>query len=157
MKIGVLSDSHSRHSALRGLIALGPIDMLFHLGDHCSDLSEEAVGKIPFYRVRGNCDFSGSIPYFLTLDLGGRRFFLTHGHLLGVKTGVGRLICKAKEIGADAVLFGHTHMPMQENEQGILLLNPGSVGLPRGGRPASAAILHIENGQIFPQILSIQG
>lgn len=157
MKIGVISDSHGRHSALRALKSLGAVDVLFHLGDHCSDLSEEAVGSIPFYRVRGNCDFTGSVPDFLTLDLGGRRFLLTHGHLLGVKMGVDRLIYKAQELGADAVLFGHTHMPMQETEQGILLLNPGSAGLPRGGRPASAAILHLENGQIFPHILSMQG
>jgi len=44
--------------------------------------------------------------------------------------------------GADVVMLGHTHMPMQYLSTGKLLANPGSVGQPRDGDPrASYAIL----------------
>ena len=42
----------------------------------------------------------------------------------------------------DIFLFGHIHLPrLYENEAGILILNPGSAAYPRGGSPASYAIL----------------
>ena len=42
----------------------------------------------------------------------------------------------------DIFLFGHIHLPrLYENEEGILILNPGSASYPRGGNPASYAIL----------------
>ncbi len=33
---------------------------------------------------------------------------------------------KAKELGADYALFGHTHVHLREKVDGITVLNPGS-------------------------------
>jgi predicted phosphodiesterase len=42
---------------------------------------------------------------------------------------------------ADTVLFGHAHVPSLENIQGILFVNPGSIGRPRSRIGASFAII----------------
>jgi putative phosphoesterase len=46
-------------------------------------------------------------------------------------------------IGARHVVFGHTHLPVDREQDGVHLVNPGSVGLPFDGDPrASWALLH---------------
>ena len=50
-------------------------------------------------------------------------------------------------MGANVVLFGHTHVPLCLEEEGVLYLNPGSLTSPRGGSHASYAILEIEKGR----------
>ena len=59
---------------------------------------------------------------------------------MGVKYSTDRLFYKAKEIGAQIALFGHTHCRYYAYEEGIHILNPGSAGQPRDGKPASYAI-----------------
>ena len=53
--------------------------------------------------------------------------YYTHGHIHRVKYGLYELVCAARERKADLVLFGHTHKPLQEYEDGLYLLNPGSL------------------------------
>ena len=74
------------------------------------------------------------------LNLEGHRILLTHGHRYGVKNGLGGLLNRAAQEGADIVLFGHTHQPMTETvpsgtvlggvtiDRPIRLFNPGSIG-----------------------------
>ena len=85
-----------------------------------------------------------------------RGLFITHGHRYGVKSGLGALIAQAVKEDADAVIFGHTHEPLDmtllpehTNERfGICLhkplhvFNPGSLGY----RPHSFGTLTIQNG-----------
>ena len=88
--------------------------------------------------MRGNCDpfLDGVSETELTLELGGHRIFLCHGHTRGVKYGLGGLLSAAKEKHADIALYGHTHIAHEEydSESGIYLLCPGSIGAPRDGR-----------------------
>ena len=44
--------------------------------------------------------------------------------------GLDNLRCRGKEVGADIVLFGHTHEPFKEEKNGIILMNPGSIAKP---------------------------
>jgi predicted phosphodiesterase len=65
---------------------------------------------------------------------------LTHGHEWGVKGGLGALIAHAADVGADIVLFGHTHAPTLQTiavgeqigktvlSRPMYLFNPGSIG-----------------------------
>ncbi len=157
MKIGVMSDTHGKHySTKKAFMKMGNIDALIHLGDHCTDLSilqSECV--VPTYTVRGNCDFSRQYPDFLDLVLEGKRFFITHGHLYHIKMGFDRIAYKAQEVSADVVLYGHTHMPEIFFEKGILFLNPGSTGSPRGGRHATVGVIDIVQGKLIPHIINI--
>ena len=51
------------------------------------------------------------------------------------------LVYLAQEYECRAVCFGHTHVPVNEIENGIRLLNPGSLSNPRGGSQPSCALM----------------
>ena len=134
MKVLVVSDSHGRHDLLRKAIGQeAPIDMLIHAGDIEGDL-ERILGPKREYSVRavaGNMDWGFGLEASLTFDMGGHKVFLTHGHHYGVSWNMAGLREAAENCGADVAIFGHTHRPFLEEQNDILLLNPGSVSKPR--------------------------
>ena len=123
----------------------GHIDAVLHAGD--SEQPDKAyyeyVAKCPVYIVSGNNDYNKA-PMVQLVELGGRRILLTHGHRYHVHMGVQNLFYAAKEQNADVVVFGHTHRPEHVQADGINIINPGSLTLPRGSRYGSFAILYIE-------------
>ena len=76
-----------------------------------------------------------------------------HGDACGVKSGTGMLEKRAKEAGADAVLFGHTHRATVTDLSGILAVNPGT--LMRTAQQKSFAILEITPAGIAAQLYDI--
>ena len=123
-------------------------DRVFHLGDHISDAEDLAAAfpALDFLYVPGNCDYASSANPSILTECGGKRFFLTHGHLFGVKTGFTRLMMEARRLGADAALFGHTHVSYCKRQpDGLWLFNPGSCSAASG----NYGIIQIENGAIF--------
>ena len=76
--------------------------------------------------MRGNCDFSSKLPPVEVKEIGGKKIFVTHGHLYNAKYTIMDLIYAAREQGADILLFGHTHMPMTDYYEGLHIMNPGS-------------------------------
>ena len=57
---------------------------------------------------------------------------------------------KAKAKDCQIVMYGHTHTPVVEEENGILVINPGSLTYPRQrGRRPSYAVMEIEEGNIL--------
>lgn len=133
MKIAVISDTHRIKKYIElSKEYIGGCDVLIHLGDDSEDLKELAKDfKGEVYGVRGNCDYISKYPKEQLLVIGKKRVFITHGHFYGVKDGMMNIICKGLEVGADIILFGHTHIPMIEEYKGLLLMNPGSVSLPK--------------------------
>ena len=141
MKCLILSDSHGNTSLLSRALSLHPdAEVVFFLGDGLSDADALSVYYTDkaWVAVRGNCDFSGifkSAPALKTeeIELLGHRIVLTHGDLYDAKYGLDRLKYLALETEADAVLFGHTHVPHEEYvsaEHPFYLFNPGSVSSP---------------------------
>ncbi len=108
-------------------------DYIFHLGDLETDADElrRRFPNIPVASVAGNCDFGRAGERYLFFELRGKKFFLTHGHFYGVKLSLDSLVNTALAAGADAVLFGHTHSPYYAEVQGMLVINPGTVGMSR--------------------------
>ena len=87
MKILVVSDSHGRYDRLGTLMSMhADADEILFLGDGVRDL-DALADDLPVRAVRGNCDLfgSGDLPTERLEELGGKRFFLTHGHRYGVK------------------------------------------------------------------------
>lgn len=91
--------------------------------------------KTNIVAVRGNCDsevdqmlleFPLLSDYALVAD-GGRRFFLTHGHLFNAGN-------RPLWLNSDVVVTGHTHLwRLERDEPGVVCLNTGSVTFPKGG------------------------
>lgn len=88
--------------------------------------------------VRGNCDSEVdqmvlSFPLtadYLYLPAGQSLCFATHGHIYHPD--------RVPSLSSgDFFLSGHTHIPGRMEKNGITFLNPGSVGIPKGGSEAS--------------------
>ena len=125
LRLLVLSDSHGDAGSVYRAVAAQPeAAAVLYLGDGAADLAAAAAAfpRLAFYPVRGN-----GLPYAREECFGGKRFFLTHGHLYGVKTDPLRVVYAARERGADVLLYGHTHRPLTDYEDGLHILNPGSL------------------------------
>ena len=150
MKILVVSDSHGNKDIMLKVTALESPEMILHLGDHDKDC--KAIGwefpNIPIRSVRGNCDFASGGLDIDEFVLGGKRFFMTHGHIYGVKTSYSSIINSAACRGADVLLFGHTHVSRYFVFENISIINPGSIGM--SGK--TYAVLDFKNGEISCEI-----
>jgi len=143
MRILVISDTHGNYPlALRASSMAQSFDTLIHLGDADDDVAmlEYALG-ISVLHVAGNCDFGSTAPRELIWECEGKKLLLVHGDAYGVKSGLTRLERRCKEVGVDAVLFGHTHQATIVTLPGLLAVNPGT--LMRGSSAPSFAILEI--------------
>jgi putative phosphoesterase len=130
MRILVVSDTHGSPDLLLAAVRhAGYTDMLLHLGDgqrDCDALDGSYDGEI--YRVRGNCDYAPLDVYEHLITLpSGIIIYMTHGHLLDVKTTFNKIWFKGREVDADIVCFGHTHIPLLDKQGKLTLLNPGSL------------------------------
>jgi putative phosphoesterase len=97
--------------------------------------------------VRGNCDSEVdqmvlSFPImadYSTLLWQGKRIFLTHGHVFSPD--------KLPPLSrGDIFIYGHTHVPVARAADGITVINPGSVSLPKENSPRTYGVLE---GNIF--------
>ncbi len=147
-RILVMSDTHGNKVNIdKALSKYGDADCIIHLGDYVRDAEyiRTLTGK-KVYSVKGNCDFSGAKQELL-LRIGGKSILALHGHRQGVKDSLLALGLYAAEKGADIVLFGHTHVPLEDFYENVIMYNPGSLGEPRGRKP-SLGIVTIEDGGI---------
>ena len=98
--------------------------------------------------------FLASLPVTLTAETEGIRFLFSHGSpggdmykYLRPDVSQNELEDELKDIHADIVFIGHTHLPIVRKIHDIIVVNPGSVGQPRDGVPmASYAVW--EDGQV---------
>ncbi len=155
-RIGVVGDTHGDYVSMEAALGkLGPLDALIHVGDFYRD--GEALANtlpIPVIAVVGNCDARPK-PDREVVELAGKRFFITHGHLQGVKQGAENLKREARLHRANVVVFGHTHMPAVFSHLGILFVNPGSTHAGRKGAARSCALLVVTGTEIDATLFSL--
>lgn len=150
MKILVLSDSHSGLSFMRRAIKAVRPDAVIHLGDYYDDgqAMAEENRHILFHQVPGNCDRYRSYeirPETLCYNVCGVKLYMTHGHNHRVKSGTYSLLLDARNAGAQAALYGHTHeADCHMEEDGLWVLNPGACGSFGG----SVGLIETDQGKI---------
>ncbi|MEW9096287.1 MAG: metallophosphoesterase [Clostridiaceae bacterium] len=157
MLIGVVSDTH-RHTWIldRVMDKFTDVDLLIHLGDNIQDVKDfSKLYKGDIINVKGNCDYSNAVPSEIITEIGGYKFFITHGHNYDVKNGLSRIKYKAMELEARIVLFGHTHISQIVYEEGIWFINPGSPVLARDGFN-SVALIQMDGDKINASIKAIR-
>lgn len=156
MVIAVVSDTHNYNSIVKDVLkSIEDTDMVIHLGDVVEDaeyIKKHFKGETIY--VKGNCDMNSFIPSERMEIIEGKKVFITHGHNYRVKEGLLKLKNKALEIGADIVLYGHTHLSSVEYKEGILFINPGSPSLCSRGKN-SIAIMEIKDNKVNATIRSI--
>jgi putative phosphoesterase len=160
MKIFVISDLHGSAQAFTGAMRafeLEGADLIVIAGDYLNHgprnplpqgYDPQALALLLNERrerivaVRGNCDSEVDqmllafpcLAEYSTVFADGRRIFVTHGHRYADDA-------LPPLSAGDIYLCGHTHVPRIEERAGIILINPGSISLPKGGFPASYALI----------------
>lgn len=139
MSILIISDTHGLVHEVQEVVKRHQAEAIFHCGDFCVDRTRPPFSAMTM--VRGNCDVERSVPEEQVSQWRDLLLFQTHGHLYGVKQSLLKLHYRAEQLGANVVLFGHSHFPVCTVERGILFINPGSLQLPRGfDRPTYACL-----------------
>lgn len=94
--------------------------------------------------IKGNCDseVDQMISEFTFVEnsmilIDGKRIMLTHGHKLNKDN--------LEEGAYDVLAYGHFHINMMEKVKGVLVLNPGSLSLPKEN--SISGYIVIENGE----------
>ena len=152
MKILIVSDTHGRNSGYLDILEQSEkMDMVIHCGDVEGSeylISESSGCKTVI--VQGNNDYFSDLPREMIVKLGKYKALVTHGHAYYVNMGYEHLVREAKKRKVDMVIYGHTHRPVITEENGIKVLNPGSLAYPRQeGRKYTYIIMEIdESGEV---------
>jgi uncharacterized protein len=179
-RVGVITDTHipDRIKSLppRVFELFSGVDLILHAGDICAPrVIKELEQVAPVLAVQGNRDIFYKIhrrlPMQRLIQIGNMRIGLAHGH--GGLRGYLREKVAYLTIGyyfsqydlrvqrwfkdAQAIVFGHTHYPVNRFRNGTLLFNPGAVGPDYKARfGASVGILTVNtltqsvSGEIIP-------
>jgi putative phosphoesterase len=132
LRIALIADTHlprgNRRLPRRCVEEIRAADLLLHAGDICTEaiLAQlEALGP-PVRAVHGNVDsdrLRAQLPGELSIELEDVGVGLLHD----AGPAKGRLHrMRARFPDADAIVFGHSHMPLREEKQGFQIFNPGS-------------------------------
>ncbi|MET0133812.1 MAG: metallophosphoesterase family protein [Kibdelosporangium sp.] len=152
MKVAVISDTHAprRWKACPPAVAehLHDVDVILHAGDVCTaDVLDELAAFAPLHVVMGNNDgpdvAAWGAPETVELDLGGLRVAMIHDS--GQATGrVSRMHRMFPDAGL--VVFGHSHIPLDQSGDGIRIFNPGSPTDRRRQPRGTIGMLRIDDG-----------
>jgi len=135
--IGILSDSHDNLTRVRQAVRLfndAGCTLVIHAGDFVAPFTVDELRNLraPVKAVFGNCDGekAGLARAFQGIgEIGDGP--LAFGHA-GLRFAVVHLDSSAATQAAsglfDLVIFGHTHRPLVESRDGVLLINPGEAG-----------------------------
>ncbi len=158
MLVVVVADTHIRRRA-KGLPGgltphLESADLILHAGDLLvEDVLYELEHYAPVRAVKGNVDgWEVRLPETLEFEAGGVSIAMVHDS--GPKKGR-RERMKKWFPGARVVVFGHSHMPLLEDEGGLMLLNPGSPTQRRRAPNHTFALLRVEGGKVRAEILTL--
>ena len=159
MKIGVMSDTHGSLTYFeKALDVLSDCDVLIHGGDILyhgprNDIPEGYNPKGLISKInsldniiiaRGNCDADVDqmvinhpiqSPYVMS-QFGETRIVTTHGYTDSKED----TINKAKSMGADILILGHTHVKELYLDENLVVLNSGSTSIPKDGTHSVAII-----------------
>lgn len=155
MRVIVLADTHSprRWRSCPPAVAahLQDADLILHAGDVCTAATlDELAGYAPVRAVRGNNDgpdvAAWGAPDTVELDLAGLSVAMLHDS--GAAAGRPARM-RHRFPGADLVVFGHSHIPLDHTENGQRTFNPGSPTDRRRQPRGTIGVLRIEHGRLL--------
>jgi putative phosphoesterase len=155
VRVVAISDTHAprrwRTCPDRVAEHLRGADLILHAGDVCTaDALDELAGYAPVRAVLGNNDgpdvATWGAPETLLLELAGLRVAMVHdaGPAAGRTARMGR-----RFPDADLVVFGHSHIPLDQTGDGVRIFNPGSPTDRRRQPHGTLGVLRIERGQLL--------
>jgi uncharacterized protein len=154
MNVVVLADTHAprrwRSCPPRVAQQLRGADLILHAGDVCTAaVLKELAQYAPVVAVAGNNDGPDVAEWGATptaeLNLDGLRVAMLHdsgpasGRLARMRRAFPR---------ADLVVFGHSHIPLDQAGYGLRIFNPGSPTDRRRQPHGTLGLLRIESGEL---------
>jgi len=161
MRLAIISDTHmprgDRALPAACVAELRAADAILHAGDFMRVevlKALEALGP-PVRGVHGNVDDDAlrrMLPAARVVEAGGARIAMIHD--AGRRTG--RLVrMRARFKDADAVVFGHSHLPLHERaDDGFQIFNPGSPTERRRAPAHTMGIATISAGRLRFELIS---
>jgi putative phosphoesterase len=152
VRVVVLADTHAprrwRTCPPRVAAELRGADLIWHAGDVCTAaVLDELAQYAPVTAVLGNNDGPdvagwGAAPT-AEFDLDGLRVAMLHDS----GPAAGRLARMRRAFpGADLVVFGHSHIPLDQSQSGLRIFNPGSPTDRRRQPHGTVGVLRVESG-----------
>ena len=152
MRVVVLADTHAprrwRSCPPRVAAELRGADLILHAGDVCTaSVLAELEQYAPVVAVVGNNDAPDVAGWGATqtaeLTLDGLRVAMLHDS--GPAAGRPARMRRAFP-GADLVVFGHSHIPLDQSAYGLRIFNPGSPTDRRRQPHGTLGVLRVEAG-----------
>ncbi len=154
IELGLISDTHGliRPEALD---ALAGVDRIVHAGDVGGDgILDRLLEIAPVVAVRGNVDrgnWARELPDTAVLEVAGAKILVLH-----IRDELARRLPGGPdEAGFDAVVYGHSHRPAIQEEEGVLFLNPGSAGPRRFDFPVTLMRATVRDGRIEARLIEL--
>jgi putative phosphoesterase len=154
MRAVALADTHAprRWTSCPPRVAwhLRRADVILHAGDVCTaQVLDELAQYAPVRVVRGNNDgpdvAGWGAPDAAEFDLAGVRVAMLHDS----GQAAGRLSRMRRRFpGADLVVFGHSHIPLDASGNGLRVFNPGSPTDRRRQPNGTLGVLRIDGGRL---------
>ena len=161
MVLAIISDTHlprgKRQLPDVCVARLRSADAVVHAGDFTSAavLAQLRALGPPVTAVRGNVDepaLRAELPEVAELRLGGATLAVVHD--AGPAAGrVARL--RARFPAADAVVYGHSHIPLHAREGDFQIFNPGSPTDPRRQPRPTMGLASVDGGRIEFQLIEL--
>jgi putative phosphoesterase len=152
VRVVLLSDTHAprrwRSCPPRVAAYVRRADLILHAGDVCTAaVLDELSGYAPVRAVLGNNDgpdvAAWGAPPKLELDLAGLPVAMVHDS----GAAAGRLTRLRRQFpGARLVIFGHSHIPLDQAAGPLRIFNPGSPTDRRRQPQGTIGLLRIEDG-----------
>jgi putative phosphoesterase len=155
MRIVVLSDTHAprrwKHCPSRVAEHLRAADLILHAGDVCvSGVLDELAAYAPVRVVLGNNDgpdvAAWGAPETDEFELDGLRVAMIHDAGPAARR-TARM--RRRFPAADLVVFGHSHIPMDETGDGVRIFNPGSPTDRRRQPHGTIGLLDVADGRLI--------
>jgi len=151
-RIGIISNTHIQSRASRvpdaALRHFEDVELILHAGDlSVLPVLDQLAAFAPVEAVQGNVEQEEvvrALPVKRELVVGGCAIGLVH--ILGDRQTY-RRNARREFPRARVVVFGHSHIPLAEDADGLLLLNPGSATDRRSQPRCTLALLTIMDGQ----------
>ena len=155
--VGVVSDTHGYLNPRVPELLRG-VDHILHAGDiGDAGIIRELANIAPVTAVRGNNDRTGPeslYPEKATLALEGRKIYLTH--IVKVPKGPNpRSMEIYNDAGVEVVVFGHSHIALQQRLGTVLFFNPGAAGKRRFKVVPSIGMLELTEERVEGRIIPL--
>jgi len=148
--VGLISDTHDllRLEAVR---ALQGSDWIVHAGDIGKASVLTALRAVaPVTAVRGNIDKGGwaqALPKTAALEIDQVRLYVVHD--------INELDVVPEAAGFKVVVSGHSHQPSIHERNGVIFVNPGSVGPRRFNLPVSMARMYVQGNSVDVTLMTL--